>query len=626
MFQPSELDEGSLMMAQPDGLKVELKPHQQTVLKAATDLELNRSHKIKFGRKTYTVHSNIGILCDKVGSGKTLEILSIIQYNKSLSIYNNNNNTQTITRELCVSVDYGISITFIPTNIIVVPHTIFKQWTSTISQFTSLTTLGIYNAKTLAIFETDIEKGLGNDIILVSSTQYRKFYDIYELYERTYEGEKCSKLVLSRVVFDEANMINIKKIYKIEASFYWFMSSSVNALNYPYGKAFYQRDDGLLYPLDPLHGHAEWIDSAKQVYIEGIKNTGYIRDTFGAIRRHTSSYQQRYIENYIDKYNHIIYIKNKDSFIEKSFILDPPTIMDIILENPVIYNMLSNIVNKNIIDMINAGDINSAIESFNCNKTTNDSLITSVTESLEHELHNLNLEKNMKESMFYSNEEHKAKSLEKIEANIKQIKHKIKTLTDRVTHNEMCSVCYDSIKNKTILNCCHNSFCFMCITTWLSQSNKCPHCRHAVTNSNMTVVTENEKKQTEKYIPTKLDKLKEIIIKRKAENPGTKFLIFSEYSSIFLKVSCLLEELNINFREVKGNINKTIHNYKHGDINCLLLNTQYFGSGLNLENTDDIIILHSLNKELNNQVIGRAQRPGRKNVLNIWNLKYRNEV
>ena len=489
MFQPSELDEGSLMMAQPDGLKVELKPHQQTVLKAATDLELNRSHKIKFGRKTYTVHSNIGILCDKVGSGKTLEILSIIQYNKSLSIYNNNNNTQTITRELCVSVDYGISITFIPTNIIVVPHTIFKQWTSTISQFTSLTTLGIYNAKTLAIFETDIEKGLGNDIILVSSTQYRKFYDIYELYERTYEGEKCSKLVLSRVVFDEANMINIKKIYKIEASFYWFMSSSVNALNYPYGKAFYQRDDGLLYPLDPLHGHAEWIDSAKQVYIEGIKNTGYIRDTFGAIRRHTSSYQQRYIENYIDKYNHIIYIKNKDSFIEKSFILEPPTIMDIILENPVIYNMLSNIVNKNIIDMINAGDINSAIESFNCNKTTNDSLITSVTESLEHELHNLNLEKNMKESMFYSNEEHKAKSLEKIEDNIKQIKHKIKTLTDRVTHNEMCSVCYDSIKNKTILNCCHNSFCFMCITTWLSQSNKCPHCRHAVTNSNMTVVT-----------------------------------------------------------------------------------------------------------------------------------------
>lgn len=621
MFSPSELDETSPMAVQPDGVKVDLKPHQLTVLKAGADIETNRNHKIKIGSKTFTIRSDIGVLCDKVGSGKTLEMLSIIQYNKGLSTYYNND-TRNITSELCVSVDYGISNTFLPTNIIVVPHTIFKQWISTISQFTSLTTLDIYNAKTLAKFETDTENCLGNDIILVSSTKYKRFQYIYEKYARAYEIDTNTKLLLSRVVFDEANMINIKRLYKIEASFYWFMTSSLSSLIYPYGKRFYIDEEGVLYPLNEFNHN----DPRRRgdVYIRGIENTGYIKDTFGRIHGHNENLP--FNENYMEELNKKIYIKNHNSFIEQSFLLDPPNTTDIILENPVIYNMLSNIVNKNVIDMINAGDIGSAIESFNCNKTTSDNLIKSVTDTLEKRLHNLNVEKHMKESMIYSNEEHKAKTIEKIDETIKQVRHKIKTLTERITQNEMCAVCCDSIKNKTLLDCCHNCFCFMCITTWLSQSNKCPYCRKNVNSGNMTVVTETGSCATKKNNPTKLDKLKEILMKRKEENPETKFLIFSEYSGIFRKIYSVLEELNINFREVKGNINKTVRNYKNGDINCLLLNTTYFGNGLNLENTDDIIILHTLNKELNQQVIGRAQRPGRSTVLNIWNLKYQNEV
>ena len=56
------------------------------------------------------------------------------------------------------------------------------------------------------------------------------------------------------------------------------------------------------------------------------------------------------------------------------------------------------------------------------------------------------------------------------------------------------------------------------------------------------------------------------------------------------------------------------------------MNSQYFGSGLNLENSSDIIVYHYMDEELTNQVIGRAQRPGRKGVLNIWRLCYSNEI
>ena len=621
MFKVSELTSESSSAVQPAGIKVDLKPHQLTVLKAAADLELSRSHEIQIGRKTFTIRSDIGVLCDKVGSGKTLEVLSLILNNPLLSSYNNFD-TRTITKDLKVSVNHGEVYTFLPVNLIVVPHTIFKQWVTSIKEFTSLIVFEIYNKKTRTKFEESIDECLKSDIILISSTQYRMFYDIYEKYERSYYSEKHCKPVFSRLIFDEANMINIIQIPRVRASFSWFMTSSLGSLQYPGGKRYYIHEDGSMidWEYNRDAGHCP-----NPYYIRGIQNTGYIRDTFCRIHSHTDNLY--YKENYMEEFYKIIYIKNQDSFIEKSFLLDPPNTTDIILENPVIYDMLSNIVSKNVINMINAGDIDSAIESFNCNKTTSDNLITSVTESLDKRLHNLSVEKHMKETMIYSNAEQKAKTIEKIDMNIRDVQYKIKTLTERITQSEMCAVCYDSIKNKTLLDCCHNSFCFMCITTWLSQSTKCPFCRKKVNSSNMTVVTDTGAGAcAAKHNPTKLDKLKEILLKRMEENPGTKFLIFSEYSSIFGKIFPLLEELGIEFREVKGNINKTVRNYKNGDINCLLLNTTYFGNGLNLENTDDVIILHTLNKELNQQVIGRAQRPGRNTTLNIWNLKYRNEV
>ena len=50
-----------------------------------------------------------------------------------------------------------------------------------------------------------------------------------------------------------------------------------------------------------------------------------------------------------------------------------------------------------------------------------------------------------------------------------------------------------------------------------------------------------------------------------------------------------------------------------------------YGSGLNLENSTDLIIMHKMKPEYEEQVIGRAQRPGRKGVLNVWKILYENE-
>ena len=46
---------------------------------------------------------------------------------------------------------------------------------------------------------------------------------------------------------------------------------------------------------------------------------------------------------------------------------------------------------------------------------------------------------------------------------------------------------------------------------------------------------------------------------------------------------------------------------------------------MNFENSTDIIFVHKMNEEMEQQVIGRAQRLGRKDILNIIYLQYENE-
>ena len=89
-----------------------------------------------------------------------------------------------------------------------------------------------------------------------------------------------------------------------------------------------------------------------------------------------------------------------------------------------------------------------------------------------------------------------------------------------------------------------------------------------------------------------------------------------------------LEKYEIKYAILKGTINrinKIIDDYSTGKIKIILLNSQYFGSGLNLQMTTDLIIYHKLEASIEKQAIGRAQRLGRKTPLNLIYLHYQGE-
>jgi SNF2 family DNA or RNA helicase len=121
----------------------------------------------------------------------------------------------------------------------------------------------------------------------------------------------------------------------------------------------------------------------------------------------------------------------------------------------------------------------------------------------------------------------------------------------------------------------------------------------------------------------------ELIMNSLKEKTDAKVLIFAAYDNTFINVVPVLQRLGTRYEYVKGNGNQikcTIERYKEGNTQVLLMNTQHFGSGLNLENTTDMILFHKFDTENEKQVIGRAQRYGRKEPLNVHYLLYENEM
>ena len=187
-----------------------------------------------------------------------------------------------------------------------------------------------------------------------------------------------------------------------------------------------------------------------------------------------------------------------------------------------------------------------------------------------------------------------------------------------------CNICLEKLKNPVLESHCQNVFCGECLLTWLRRKSNCPLCRANIHNSDLIYIeTETEIKQIEDDTPrqmTKLEKIADIIEK----NPSGKYLIFSLYDSTFIPICQVLEENQISFSILKGHIKtreNIIQNFKQGDLQVIFLNSDFNGAGLNLQETTDIILYHEMSTESLNQIIGRANRIGRTQPLNVHHLQ-----
>jgi hypothetical protein len=120
----------------------------------------------------------------------------------------------------------------------------------------------------------------------------------------------------------------------------------------------------------------------------------------------------------------------------------------------------------------------------------------------------------------------------------------------------------------------------------------------------------------------------EFVDKMESEK-GTKWLVFNDNGNVLVRYQELLMKRNIKAVMLDGGnqklIEKTLKDYKEGDVQVLLLNSMIEGAGMNLENTTHLLFMHKTEEKFIGQVMGRAQRYGRKEPLNVIMLFNKHE-
>ena len=603
------LNEDSPIVSQPRLIKTNLKQHQLALIKRCSELEQSSNKSYNINR--YNIQTRIGVIGDIVGSGKTLSVLGLISNSKSIKAkipkyFSNSHISYIDSTNSFDTINYNSLKNLDTTNVIIVPHNIYKQWSSTIEKETVLKYIGIFNKKSFQKFEEQIkEEEFSPDIILISSTKFSEVVAILNNYS------------FSRLFIDEADSIKIKNPYFINYNFMWFITSTYDVLCNPSGKRRYTNGNGeYSNSYNPSNGITNYI------YEKGVEST-YVKSILVKFNS---------IDSRIRKY---LIIKNDNEFIKQAFSLKDYIVNILKSNNPLVTNIIGSFASKEIMDHINGGDIEGAIEKLNCKKISEKDLIEGVTKDFEDKLNNKKLEYEMKSQMTFSSPNAKKEALEKIKQKIQNFEIKIEGIKSKLNDNNRCSICYDDINNVALTMCCNTKFCLECISQWLYSNKSCPFCRATISNSNIAVIT-NKEKCIEKEIDSlksKIDNLKQLIEDRKI-NDNFKMLIFSDYQNSFKEIVEFMDSTGIRHRKVIGTtatINKIINEYKLPNSNpqsiqVLLLNAEYCASGINLENTSDIVIYHSMNEAKTKQIIGRGQRPGRTSQLNVWKLCYINEL
>jgi SNF2 family DNA or RNA helicase len=572
-------------------MRINLKTHQLQLLRSMIKLEdeeisLNDNESLK---------TEMGILSNKVGSGKSFCMLALISHKKRL------------VKQAFVKHKFGRSIVVMDKrndtniaggNLIVSPHHLIKPvWEKYITEYTNLSYVTICKKS----YPLDWESLSKYDIVICNYKLHNKFVT-------------ACPWTWSRVIYDEADTISIPACVTPRYRFVWFITSSLRNLLFPGG----------YYSFVPAINSSRYIGQVNN-FTEGLSHNGFIKDTFKSLDSHsTTQYLKRVI------------LKQSDDYVKR--MLDIPDNIEHLhrCKCPFYINVLNGVMGSDFINMLNAGNYEGAIERIGCTVDTKDNIINLVCKDLSEKHENLNMKLQYLNSLNVRDcdrESHsnKIKKTEETMASIEQritiIKTKINDI-DSEQLSENCPICFDDLKKEScILKCCMNVFCMKCIGTLIARETyKCPMCRHQYTSEDILHVNENvEKSKTVVDTMTKNETLLKLI----KDNPTSKFLIFSSYDQSFCGICETLRTNNILYAKIVGNqntINNNLEKYINNDTNVLMLNSSHYGCGLNLTNTTDLVFFHKMPIEMKTQVIGRAQRLGRTDPLNVHYLFHENEI
>lgn len=545
------------LIEQPEEIKVPLYQHQ---LASVYQMEKREREKNIIDGNNI-IDLSISIQADSAGYGKTLSLITLIYRDKMTwdNLGNGLEYIKTSTISMCDDRIKKTSLRYYEK----LDVTLVLVSQSIINQWYAECQKSPLCVKKITT-RKEIEDVLvtNYDVILVTPTMYNDLV------------LKYSKMVWKRFIFDEPGSIRIPKMYNIVACFIWLVTAT---------------------PTDILTRH---------------KHT---RNTFMA---------DLVYGNFLHYTNYLI-IKNSDAFINYSFKMPTTRHNYYKCYNP-IFKTVKGFVSDKITEMISAGNIFGAIKELGGDVTQNITELVKKKKMDEIE----ELEKIIEILKVRNKNDQVSTMIEKInrlKAQIDELNSRYKDILEGD-----CNICFDKIENPLMEPNCQNIFCGKCLLKWLENKTNCPLCRETVHKNKLIYINTGEEKEEKEEIKSPIEKVEKLktkietivtIIKGK---PQGKFIIFSAWDQTFAPIRNMLFDNNINYIEVKGCIStreRNIMSFKTGDTSVIFLNSDNNGSGINLQEATDLIVYHEMSSTTLNQIIGRANRIGRANSLEVHHLQ-----
>lgn len=607
-------------METPQAIKVPLRTHQKAVLYEMEQREIQVTSGLDMsGARLF---SQFAILGDSVGVGKSLMILGHIARLKAFSTLQ----TIPLLDRNSTSKLYSLQDTLLGKGmkeigcLIVVPHTLFRQWQTYLKEQTTLKGLGLQTQRQLKneSIGKDLEEA---DVVLVSNTLYGPLQEIVR--------EK--KYLWKRVFYDEADTLHIPSTkLEPETRFTWFVSASWSNLLFPNQSLYITQT--LLTELitQPRYGIQPEL---KQILQNTLQSSSHA--TYAYLRHYivSGSFFREYFYTNNPNRGRLV-LRCSEDFVKESITLPPISIRNLLCRPSVLQRVVQDAIPSSVRTLLHAGDIQGALGELGVKAEEPVSLVTAVTENRLKELDRLKKTYDFKASLDYATPQAKEAALKALKDKMTSLENQISQLKQRIENykEEICPICFDEPQRPTLTPCCSRIFCAGCILTSLTRQSSCPLCRAAITASGLRSlaiepVAKNELIDPEEG-PQPLKKTEQLLELLKQKSSG-RFLVFSRFDNPFLQISHDIESLNLTVKQVKGNkdvIAATLKSFAAGKTNVLLLNSMEAGAGMNITAATDVILLHAMTHEEEKQILGRAYRMGRTEPLTVTRLLHPDEL
>lgn len=218
---------------------------------------------------------------------------------------------------------------------------------------------------------------------------------------------------------------------------------------------------------------------------------------------------------------------------------------------------------------------------------------------------------------------------------------------------EECPICTDAISiHEPVITACKHRFGKPCIARALERDTRCPMCRQPLTLE-ATVGLEPVNVETRFDGDTRSSKTEalEKILKARLEDPESKVVVFSQWTSFLEVISKLLDEVGYKYCRLEGWMTAARRDQSIEALNndpstrILLASLAASGVGLNLVAADTVILVdsckfisrtlyqvHSTNCEtgwapaIEDQAIDRVHRLGQTRETTVWKLVMEDSV